>query len=131
MKTTTFINNLFLLIMIIKAQPQKKFCVTKLCENASQKIRGYMNESVDPCENFYQFACGGFIENKTIPDEYGSVSAYNILEDEIYEQGKKLLEKPIDNSKDFEAHKKAKIHYKACMDDDKQNELGDVQICKI
>ena len=86
MKTTIFINNLFLLIMIIKAQPQKKFCFTKLCENTSQKIRGYMNESVDPCENFYQFACGGFIENKTIPDEYGSVSAYNILEDEIYEQ---------------------------------------------
>ena len=55
-----------------------------------------------------------------------ALSAYNILEDEIYEQGKKLLEKPIDNSKDFEAHKKAKIHYKACMDDDKQNKLGDL-----
>ena len=59
---------------------------------------------------------------------FGSYSAYNILEDEIYEQGKKLLEEPIDTSKDFEAHKKAKTHYKACMDDDKQNELGDVQI---
>ena len=53
------------------------------------------------------------------------------MEDEIYEQGKKLLEEPIDTSKDFEAHKKAKTHYKACMDDDKQNELGDVQISKI
>ena len=75
MKTDiVFFNYLFLLIiMIIKAEPQKKYCFTKLCQNTSERIRGYMNESVDPCENFYQFACGGFIENKTIPDEYGSV----------------------------------------------------------
>lgn len=28
-----------------------------------------INEKVDPCENFYEFACGTWIENNKIPED--------------------------------------------------------------
>ena len=43
-------------------------------------------------------------------------------------RGKSYWKNPLTISKILKLTKKAKIHYKACMDDDKQNELGDVQI---
>ena len=35
-------------------------CQTKACLKASDDTLALMNTSVDPCEDFYQYSCGGF-----------------------------------------------------------------------
>ena len=46
-------------------------CLSKDCIAASHRIFEYMDDQVDPCEDFNKFACGGFIEKTIIPDDKG------------------------------------------------------------
>lgn len=39
-------------------------------------ILSKINQSVDPCENFYRFACDGWIYNHPIPEDMSNYGVY-------------------------------------------------------
>lgn len=39
-------------------------------------ILSKINKSVDPCENFYRFACDGWIYNNPIPEDMSNYGVY-------------------------------------------------------
>ncbi|XP_075678018.1 neprilysin-1-like isoform X2 [Dermatophagoides pteronyssinus] len=39
------------------------FCMTETCDNYSENVLKLINNSVDPCDNFHQYACGTMIRN--------------------------------------------------------------------
>ena len=41
-------------------------CTTRQCAETATRILRGLNESVDPCEDFYQFACGNWIQSNNI-----------------------------------------------------------------
>ena len=83
-----------------------------------------MDPQIDPCKDFNKFACGGFSKIMTIPEGEGQWGSMSIMFEEIYNQGKKLMEEPINQKEDFESYKKVRNYYKQCMDETKQKDVG-------
>ena len=84
---------------------------------------------MDPCENFYQYACGGWIEKHQIPKNKEEYSAIVELSEEVDKALKQIL--PNITSKDSETIKKVKNFYKSCIDIAKINSLGAKPIQKF
>ncbi|ODM96912.1 Membrane metallo-endopeptidase-like 1 [Orchesella cincta] len=89
-------------------------CETKGCVQAAATLLSNMDETVSPCDNFYQFACGGFVQNTIIPDDKTQMTTFGMLNDKLDEQVRRLVEEPIkeDEPKVF---KLVKNLYQSCM----------------
>lgn len=80
-----------------------------------------MNPDVEPCDDFYKFACGGFLDTTIIPDDKTTVNTFSLIVDDLEEQLRSSIEqeslpnepKPFKLAKDF---------YKACMNKSKQSD---------
>lgn len=81
----------------------------------SQAEEAALDRSVSPCENFFQFSCGGWMKNTTIPDDESSwMRSFSV----IHESNEAML-KDILESKDAKTDesKKLSAFYGACMDE--------------
>ncbi|XP_057218391.1 membrane metallo-endopeptidase-like 1 isoform X1 [Triplophysa rosa] len=96
-------------------------CATPECVTAAARLLQNMDPSVKPCQNFYQYACGGWIERHVIPETSSLHSVFNILRDELEIVLKGVLE--MENENDREAFKKAKTLYSSCMNEKAQAAL--------
>lgn len=79
------------------------------------EILNHIDQNMNPCDDFYRFACGKFVQNTNI-DNYGAKSVQDIMEDEIQSQIKNILEKDL-NENDLPAYNIAKKFYRACMNE--------------
>ena len=50
-----------------------KVCQTEACRQQTADLLKQMDRTVDPCQDFYQFACGGYINRTVVPKDKGSV----------------------------------------------------------
>lgn len=66
---------------------------------------------MNPCDDFYSFACGGFETRNVIPDDQSSVTTFSLISDEVTEQLRSLIERPIKegDAEPFKLVKKVKI----------------------
>ncbi|CAG4955091.1 unnamed protein product [Colias eurytheme] len=99
---------------VIAKSDEIKVCKDPDCVHTASKLLLNMDESVDPCDDFYDFACGSFVKNTRIPDDKTSVNTFSIITDQLQEQIRSLLDDPIssDEPKPFVL---AKTLYQACM----------------
>lgn len=75
-----------------------------------------MNRNVSPCDDFYQFVCGNFLSQATIPNDKDFIGTLSIIKDEIQEQIKSILEEKSlpDDPRPF---KLLKTFYVSCMNE--------------
>lgn len=73
-----------------------------------------MNASINPCDDFYEFACGNFIKTTIISEDAGSVNTINIIESRVLSQMHTLLNSEI-SPNEIRPFKMAKQFYRQCM----------------
>lgn len=103
-------------------------CTTEGCVRSAAEILNNIDDSVDPCIDFYQFACGKFISHTNL--EYlQSKSLQSNVADGIQQQIKNLLEQPT-TSESYHLSV-AKKFYKSCMNTTAREKQGLVEIKQI
>lgn len=103
---------------LIFENDDSEFCLTSGCIHASSLMLEQLDETVEPCDDFYNFACGKFIRESIIPDEKVAVSAFSVTGDKLQEQLRTLISEPV-NANEIEPFKLVKKLYKACMNKSK------------
>ena len=84
-----------------------------------------MDRTVDPCVDFFQYSCGGWIKSNPIPPDQSSWDTYSKMQDENRERLRGILEsasKP--NSSRDASEQKIGDYYASCMDENAINAKG-------
>ncbi|XP_015110120.1 neprilysin-2 [Diachasma alloeum] len=93
-----------------------RVCTTKVCKDTASMIITKMDINVEPCDNFYRFACGNYLNNTLIPPDRGTMSASEDIRIEIEKRLRTVLEEPSLPTEP-KAFKLAKKLYKSCMNE--------------
>ncbi|XP_030205182.1 phosphate-regulating neutral endopeptidase PHEX [Gadus morhua] len=120
---------LLALILVAQKSEDQEFCLTKECIEAAGSILRKMDRSVDPCEDFYSFGCGGWLREHPIPETSNSFGIYSWLRQHVNNRLKDLLKAPSSPG-ELEAVTKAKVLYRSCIDETKLEQLDSRPLLK-
>src|SRR5215472_3843866 len=77
-----------------------------------------MDRSIDPCVNFYEYSCGGWKKNNSIPADQTSWSVYGKLYQDNLNFLRAILEEAaVDSPKRDQVTKEIGDFYAACLDE--------------
>lgn len=82
----------------------------------SDLIQGRLNPKVDPCDDFYEFACGGMLSDVEIPDDMDEIGVIGAIEEKTRYQLLDVLNNSIVED-EIAPFKLAKIFFRKCLDE--------------
>ncbi|XP_069690199.1 neprilysin-2-like [Periplaneta americana] len=89
-------------------------CLTPGCVHSASSVLSSMDLTAEPCDDFYQFACGSYIRDTLIPDDKSTVSRFSAVTDKLQEQLRSVIDAPI-TAKDTRPFRLVKNLFRACM----------------
>ncbi|XP_039343211.1 neprilysin isoform X1 [Mauremys reevesii] len=102
-------------MIVLYATYDDGVCKSSDCIKSAARIIEAMDTTAEPCKDFYQYACGGWLKKNVIPETSSRYSNFDILRDELEVVLKDVLDR--DNSNDIVAVQKAKTLYRSCINE--------------
>uniref|UniRef100_A0A8C0A9E6 Neprilysin n=1 Tax=Bos mutus grunniens TaxID=30521 RepID=A0A8C0A9E6_BOSMU len=90
-------------------------CKSSECIKSAARLIQNMDATVEPCTDFFKYACGGWLKRNVIPETSSRYSNFDILRDELEVVLKDVLQEP--KTEDIIAVQKAKMLYRSCINE--------------
>ncbi|KAI0831469.1 Metalloprotease [Trametes gibbosa] len=121
------------------SQPAEPLCLSPSCINLASSVLSSLDETQDPCENFYDFANGGWLKAHPIPSDKGKYGNFEVLAQENRRVLQQILSEDSSSrfaevsalaSTDYDKQVLKKIRglYKSCLDEDRLDAIGEAPL---
>jgi putative endopeptidase len=84
----------------------------------------WMDPAADPCQDFFAYACGGFVKNTVIPGDRATWGTTEAIQKQNEELLRAVLEKAAASTSTDDAERKIGDYYAACIDEPAIEQAG-------
>ncbi|KPP65463.1 endothelin-converting enzyme-like 1-like [Scleropages formosus] len=98
---------------------------------ASRFISANIDPTINPCTDFYSFACGGWLRRHGIPEDKLSYGIITAIGEHNEEKLQHLLQQPVRRREPNSAERKVKDFYHSCMDMQEIDRLGSAPMTEV
>ncbi|XP_050561526.1 neprilysin-4 [Spodoptera frugiperda] len=117
-------------VLVLTEYRSPRPCLSEQCVGTASRILQALNKDVDPCTDFYEFACGGWIKQNPVPDWATSWDQLAKLREQLVTDLRDLLEAKDDDGLP-QSVLKAKSLYRTCVNTERLEDDGIKPIQKI
>lgn len=101
---------------LILSSNARDVCETRVCIDRAKQFLDSMDLTADPCENFYQFSCGQYLEENNAELEDPVASVFSELEVEMQKDLRKSILKINTNDEELpDFLKQMRVLYDNCL----------------
>ncbi|XP_020626761.1 neprilysin-11-like [Orbicella faveolata] len=79
-------------------ETQPRICNTAKCYQVAEVISNQLNKTMDPCDDFYSYACGGFFKTHHLGVNQSNVGGFTIVNDDNMEVLRRAMETAASNN---------------------------------
>uniref|UniRef100_T1KLB5 Uncharacterized protein n=1 Tax=Tetranychus urticae TaxID=32264 RepID=T1KLB5_TETUR len=98
----------------ISTSSKDDLCLSKSCLSIASTIVNSMDVSKDPCQDFYAYSCGGWVESNPLPDGKSIWGPFAKLWQDNQYVMKTVLEQ--DSTNQSKAEEESRVYYRSCLD---------------
>lgn len=98
---------------------------------AARFIQANIDPTIQPCQDFYSFACGGWLRRHGIPEDKLSYGIITAIGEHNEEKLQRLLLDPIQRHGPNSAERKVKEFYRSCINIQEIDKLGSEPMMEV
>lgn len=107
-----------------REEREQNFCTTASCVHSASTILKNLDQNKDPCDDFYDYACGKFADELGVPDEKATINTLNRIRERVYEYIFGLAYIDANDDGDYRKvaldlpkhHRVSKTFFNSCLD---------------